>query len=131
MHSVLEHIPDINPTMKAIRKKLKKEGIFVFSVPNISSFEFFLYKLLRKPFAGFIYEHLYYFTPKSVSILLAKNGFKTLLMTSRHYATLKLPPRRPLIGWLTFPFKLLLEYTDLGGILRKGNIIYVYAEKNC
>lgn len=130
MHSVLEHIPDIKPTLGAVRSKLKKGGLFVFNVPNISSFEFSIYKFLQKPFAGFIYEHIYYFTPKSIKTLLENNGFEILSMTSRHYSPLQLPPLRPFIGLLTFLPKLFLEYTSIGGELKMGNILYIYAKKN-
>lgn len=129
MHSVLEHIPDLVNTVRAVRKKLKKRGLFVFNVPNISSFESALYKLLNKTFAGFIFEHIYYFTPKSVKILLENNGFEILFITSRHYSRLAFPPIRPLIGIAVFIPKLFLEYTNIGGRLVLGNIIYVYAKK--
>jgi len=129
MHSVLEHIPDLTPTVSAVRKKLKRGGLFVFNVPNVSSFEFALYKFLKKPFAGFIFEHIYYFTPESIRILLKNNKFEILFMTSRHYSRLAFPPKRPLIGIATFIPKLFLEYTDLGGMFLLGNIIYAYAKK--
>ena len=129
MHSVLEHLPDPVGAIEEVSKKLKKKGVFIFNVPNISSFELHLYTVLNKSFPGFIYEHLHYYTKKSLKLLLAEKGFKIRKITSRHHSHLSLPPKLPLIGWLTFPFKLLLEYTDIGGTLNKGNILYVYAEK--
>lgn len=130
MHSVLEHIDNPDAHIKEIHKKLKEKGVVVVSVPNVRSFEYFFYKLLHKKFAGFISEHIFYYTPKSITILLESNNFEIKKITSRHFSTLSLPPKRPLIGWLTFFPKLFLEYTDLGGKLLFGNIIYVYAEKN-
>lgn len=130
MHSVVEHVPDPQDLLKQAHKKLKKGGLLVFNVPNISSFEYGVYKLLHKPFAGFIFEHLYYFTPKSINILLKKNRFKILTVTSYHHSSLSLPPKRPFMGILTFFPKLFLEYTSWGGLLKKGNIMYIYAEKS-
>ena len=130
MHSVLEHIPDPNAYLKKVRDKLRRNGLLVFSVPNVRSFEYFFYKVIKKRFPGFIDEHLYYFTPYSLTATLKKHGFKIKKITSRHYSTIRLPSRRPLAGWVTFPAKLLLEYTQLGGSLKIGNLLYVYAEKD-
>lgn len=129
MHSVLEHIPNISKTLKGVNRKLKKGGLFVFNVPNIWSFEYYLYKFLGKPFPGFIFEHLYYFTPKLITNILEKNEFRVVHITSRHHSTLRFPGVRPFIGLLTFFPKLFLEYTSLGGKLKFGNIMYVYAKK--
>lgn len=129
MHSVLEHIPDQHEHLEWIYKKLKKGGIFVFNVPNIDSVEHQIFKLFHKQFPGYIFEHLYYYNSKVIYLLLEKHNFKIKKITSRHYSHISLPPLRPIIGWLTFFFKLLLEYTDLGGSMRKGNVLYVYAQK--
>jgi len=109
---------------------LKKTGLLVFSVPNIRSFEYFFYKKIGKRFPGFIDEHIYYFTPHSISIILKNQGFTIKKITSRHYSTIHFPSRRPLVGWITFPVKLLLEYTQFGGSFKIGNLLYVYAEKD-
>jgi len=130
MHSVLEHIPNIIETIKTVNKKLKKGGYFVFNVPNIASFEYAFYKTLRKSFPGFIFEHLYYFTPSNVKDIVEKNGFEVSLMTSRNYSPTVFPSLRPFIGIINFIFKLFLEHTDLLGRLKIGNIIYIYAKKN-
>ena len=130
MHSVLEHVPDPNSCLKEIHNNLKKTGLLVFSVPNIRSFEYFFYKKIGKRFPGFIDEHIYYFTPHSISIILKNQGFTIKKITSRHYSTIHFPSRRPLVGWITFPVKLLLEYTQFGGSFKIGNLLYVYAEKD-
>lgn len=129
MHSVLEHISSPVHAIKIVWKKLKRNGLFVFNVPNLHSFEFCLFTMLGRTSPGFIFEHLYYFTPGLVKNILSDNGFVTLDITSRHYSTLRLPPRRPVIGVITFLPKLFLEYTDIGGSLKIGNILYVYAKK--
>lgn len=128
MHSVLEHLPDLEETVKEVNKKLKKRGYFVFNVPNVKSFEYSFYKMLKRKFPGFIFEHLYYFNPDNIELLMERNGFSIKKMTSRHFSRYNLP-LRPLIGLATFMPKLFLEYSDIGGILKKGNIIYVYAQK--
>lgn len=129
MHSVLDHIPDIDKTIIAVNKKLKKGGYFIFNVTNVGSFEYKFFSLLLKPFPGFIFEHLYYFNSKNITRLLEENGFKVEKLTSRHHSKLTFPSSRPLIGLATFIPKLFLEYTDIGGNLKYGNILYVYARK--
>lgn len=129
MHSVLEHIPNVEETIKIVNNKLKHEGLFVFNVPNIRSFEFYLFKLLHKSFPGFIFEHLYYFNTDVITSFLKRNGFEIITITSRHYSTLRFPSFRPFINWLTFLPKVFLEYTDIGGKLKFGNILYIYAKK--
>lgn len=129
MHAVLDHIPDLAHTIAEVSKKTKNHGYFIFSVQNIGSFEYMIYKFLKKTFAGFIFEHLYYLNEKTISILLLKNGFKIKKITSRQFSPIKLPPKRPLIGLATFVPKLFLEYTDFGGSFKKGNNLYVYAQK--
>lgn len=129
MHSVLEHIPDPVGAVRKVYMKLKPGGYFVFNVPNIRSFEYYLFKMLNKRFPGFISEHLYYFTPKVITNILEKNGFRVIHMTSRHHSTLRFPGVRPFISLMTFFPKLFLEYTDLGSKLKLGNIVYVYAKK--
>lgn len=130
MHSVLEHIPDLHETIDEVWKKLKTGGIFVFNVPSIGSFEYFFYRTMRKSFPGFIFEHLYYFTPGVLRSLMKFHRFSILEMTSRHYSTLSHPPIRPISGLITFVPKLFLEYTDTGGKLKLGNVLYVYAKKD-
>ncbi len=130
MHSVLEHVSSPQKYVREVNKKLKKNGLFVVSVPNISSFEYFIYNLLHKIFPGYIKEHIFYYSPYSFKYLLEENNFELLTLTSSHYSTITTPPIRPLIGWLTFFPKLFLEYTDVGGKFVKGNLLYAYAKKN-
>lgn len=130
MNSVFEHLENPKLALNVVHKKLKNNGFFVFNVPNMRSLEHRLYKMLKKPFPGFIFEHTFYYNAKNITKLLMLNSFTVEQITSRHYSTLHLPSKRPLIGWLTFIIKLFLEYTSMGGSLRLGNIIYIYAKKN-
>lgn len=129
MHSVFEHLPDPQKALKVFNRKMRRDGLLVLSVPNTSSFEFLLFKLLGRNFPGFIYEHTYYYNQRNISMLLKKNGFRIEKITSRHHSTLSFPRKRPLINFITFFPKLILEYTDLGGEFKLGNLLYVYAKK--
>lgn len=128
LHSVLEHLRDPDQIMAICFKKLRPGGLLVFSVPNLNSFEFYLSRLLHQPYPGYIFEHLHYFTPIGIRHLLKKRNFTELQLTSRHYSTIE--PLRWHPYWLLVNLaKRFLEFTDFGGRLCFGNIIYVYAQK--
>lgn len=75
MLDVLEHFPDPNLALKKILELLSPGGILVLSVPNFGSFT---RKLFGRNWWHFIQEHLHYFSKKSLTMLLKKNGFKAL-----------------------------------------------------
>ena len=129
MFSVLEHIPHVHETLDMVYKKLKPNGWLIFTVPNISSFEYAIYHLLKKDFPGFIFEHIYYFTPRAVDKLLRRHKFALRRMTSRHHSHISLPSPRPLVGLPIYTAKLAFEYTGIGGLLQIGNILSIYAQK--
>ena len=70
---VIEHLPKPLITLSEIHRILKPEGYFIFSVPNIRSWEFKLFKQywydLQVPL------HLSHFSPSSISYILDKPGF--------------------------------------------------------
>lgn len=74
MFDVLEHISDPNPILEGFSKILKIGGKVVFTIPNIDSSEFKLFKKhwewLSPP------AHLYFYSSKTISKLLEKYNFK-------------------------------------------------------
>jgi len=74
MKEVFEHIPDPKTTLIKIKNWLKKEGKLIIIVPNGESL---WAKIFRKNWYGYdIPRHLYTYNPKSLSLMLKKNGFK-------------------------------------------------------
>ncbi|NLG06348.1 MAG: class I SAM-dependent methyltransferase [Candidatus Pacebacteria bacterium] len=70
---VLEHVHELNKAILEIHRVLKNNGIFCLSVPNAASWEF---KLFKENWHGLhLPNHLYHFTPKSITMLLEKNNF--------------------------------------------------------
>lgn len=128
LHSVLEHLRDPDQVIVICFKKLKPGGLLVFSVPNLNSFEFYLSRFLYQSYPGYIFEHLHYFTPIGIRRLLKRHNFTELQLTSRHYSPIESLSWKP-YRLLTNLAKRILEYTDLGGSLCFGNLIYVYAQK--
>lgn len=70
----LEHIYDLNLLLTEARRILKDDGIFYVCVPNMDFYE-------AKLFGRYYYNldvprHLYFFTQKTLTAFLNKNGFK-------------------------------------------------------
>ncbi|MEM3127027.1 MAG: class I SAM-dependent methyltransferase [Candidatus Woesearchaeota archaeon] len=76
MNDLIEHVTDPVKTMKIANRLLKKKGIIFLVTPNAGST---MGKLTRKRWIHYKPdEHLSYFTPKTMSILLRKSGFSPL-----------------------------------------------------
>jgi len=73
---VLEHIPDLNEKLAAIKRVLNTSGILVIAVPNSDSFDA---KHYGKYWAAYdLPRHLHHFTPDTLSLLLEKHGFEII-----------------------------------------------------
>ncbi len=68
----LEHIPSPNTFLKGISKNLSEDAVGLVEVPNLDMI------LANNMFSEFISDHLMYFTKKTLSVLLEKNGFEVL-----------------------------------------------------
>jgi 2-polyprenyl-3-methyl-5-hydroxy-6-metoxy-1,4-benzoquinol methylase len=76
---VIEHIKDISKFMIQVKSHLKKGGILVIRTPNLESFE---YKCLLNNFYSFKYEHLNYFSPRSLSMFLLENNLNPIFINT-------------------------------------------------
>lgn len=128
LHSTIEHTQNPLKVLKTLLPWLKPQGLLVISVPNIFSFEWYLYSILRLPFPGFIPEHLWYFTPTSFKKFLSLFDLKILQLTSQHYSPPEKLRKHPL-KLVTLLAKYFLEHTALGARLCFGNNLYTYAIK--
>ena len=73
MWHVLEHIPDLESSIKVIRNSVKNKGSLIIAVPNIDSFDSKLYK---ECWAGLdVPRHLYHFNHESLIKFIEKHGF--------------------------------------------------------
>ena len=83
---VIEHVHDLNETLKQLSKRLEKNGFLVIALPNCCSFDAEHYK---ESWAGYdVPRHLYHFTKTSFNALIAKHKLsliKTLPMTYDSY----------------------------------------------
>ena len=72
---VFEHLPD-RLKLGKIRRLLKPGGIILIEVPNIDTRAV---QLLRQYHRHFVQDHLYFFSPKTLQLLVVKHDFYPLL----------------------------------------------------
>jgi len=71
---VLEHIHDLQGTMKMLKEKIKKKGYLVIALPNIKSWDAEHY---RENWAGYdVPRHLYHFSPETFKTLAESNDLR-------------------------------------------------------
>lgn len=77
---VIEHINNPLEEMKHFHRLLRKGGVVYITTPNFNAIERFLlkgnYEIIEYP------EHLCYYTPKTIDLLLTQTGFKKFKITT-------------------------------------------------
>jgi len=74
--SYLEHIPNLNDFFETLHMNLKSDAIGLIEVPNYDMI------IKKRLFSEFILDHLYYFTKKTLKLLLNVNGFEVIEIKS-------------------------------------------------
>jgi SAM-dependent methyltransferase len=75
LNDVIEHVRDPRATLARIRHLLNPGGTVFLATPNLDSWSA---RLLRTRWMEFKLEHLHYFTPKTLSLLLSQCGFQEI-----------------------------------------------------
>lgn len=71
---VLEHIHDLNSTIKSLKTILKEKGKIIIAVPNIESYE---ESIFGEEWAAYdVPRHLYHFSQETMKTLMLKHGLK-------------------------------------------------------
>lgn len=77
---VIEHINNPIEEMQHFNRLLRKGGLVYITTPNFNAIERYLlkgdYNIIEYP------EHLCYYTPKTIHLLLTRSGFKKLKITT-------------------------------------------------
>ena len=81
MWDVIEHLTNPIEALQALKRALKKNGMIVFSTPNVGSIPA---KLTKHKWIGYKLsdEHLTYFSKKTFALLLEKTGLS--LVSNKH-----------------------------------------------
>ena len=83
MFEVLEHLTHPEEYLLKVRDILRKGGIFIITTPN---FNCLTRLLLQKRWSCINKEHLFYFTPKTINLLLEKCNFRVIDFRVKHIA---------------------------------------------
>lgn len=76
MFHVLEHVADLNGTMKKVRKLLHKEGSLFIALPNSASYDAKQYK---EDWAAYdVPRHLYHFNQETAELLFKKHKLEII-----------------------------------------------------
>lgn len=79
MTDVIEHIADVRPFMAEVARILKQDGIAVITTPNPASLS---RRMMGSHWPHYKREHLLYFTPRSLSLLMEPFGFRRERLTA-------------------------------------------------
>jgi 2-polyprenyl-3-methyl-5-hydroxy-6-metoxy-1,4-benzoquinol methylase len=81
MWDVIEHMPRPGSELLETNRIIKKDGLLVVQTPNIGSYIAMLMRknwlCLQRPV-----EHIYYFSPETIRLILKKAGFEVIRTTS-------------------------------------------------
>lgn len=80
---VLAHLLNPSETLAEVNRVLKKGGLLVLTVPNISGFQAKIFKEFW--FHLDVPRHLYFFEPSTLKQMLRKNGFK--ILNANHFSS--------------------------------------------
>lgn len=82
---VLEHLEGPLNFLRKIKEYLKPAGYLYLEIPNVQDALIDLYKVAGYRDFMFQEPHLYYFSPKTLGLLLKKAGFKGKIYSSQSY----------------------------------------------
>ena len=83
---VLEHTHNPKEVLKECHRILKKNGLLVVNYPDIGSW---IARIMGRKWVFLLSVHLYYFTPKTINLLLKSSGF-SILKIKPHFQQLTL-----------------------------------------
>ena len=86
MSDFLEHVIDPLLTINKAHSLLKPQGYLVITTPDTNSFS---HKVMKNYWPHYKIEHLFYFNPQNISLMLKKNGFG-IISINRAYKCLTL-----------------------------------------
>ena len=74
MTGVLEHLADVDTSLHLLKGMLASGGMLYLEVPDASRYD----EWFSAPYQFFSMEHVNFFSPQSLSNLLARHGFETI-----------------------------------------------------
>lgn len=132
LYHVIEHLPSPVTAMRELQRIVKPAGWLVLEAPNIETIWF---RLLGPRWRQFIPDHLYFFSPATLTRLCEEQGFAVRelrsvgkAMSVRLFLSRLSRFNRPLASALTQLAKP-LQVEDRTLHLKLGDVIRVYAQR--
>lgn len=132
MYHVIEHVPSPRRELSELRRIIKPGGWLILETPNISTV---WYRLLGARWRQFIPDHIFFFTPRTITRLCESGGFEVRELRSVGKAmSLRLFINR-LGRYQRRPAKLIeavsdrLNLSDLTIRLKLGDVMRLYARR--
>ena len=127
LRGVIEHLPDPISELYEIYRILRKGGLIAVNTPNIDSICGMIYKEKFRMICPV--RHIYYFSTKTLSLMLKKVGFRVLKVSYHYFDT-------PYASWKD-SMKILCDVASFRIFKRPhtvsppfyGNIVDIYAIK--
>lgn len=123
---VLEHVDDPYITLLEVKRILKDDGLIIINYPNVGSM---LAKLTGRKWWFYLSVHLYYFTPRTIKLLLTKAGF-TPFKTMRHIQKLEFGYLIKRLSAYSKPVAAILGLIARATKLEKLQIPYYASQRN-
>jgi SAM-dependent methyltransferase len=132
LYHVIEHLPSPVAAVRELHRILKPGGWLVLEAPNIDTLWF---RLLGARWRQFIPDHLFFFSPATLTRLCETNGFAVRelhaagkAMSVRLFLNRLSRVNRPLAKWLTrLSQRTGLEDRTLR--LKLGDVLRLYAQR--
>jgi SAM-dependent methyltransferase len=132
MYHVIEHVPSPRRELRELRRIIKPGGWLVLETPNIATI---WYRLLGARWRQFIPDHIFFFTPRTITRLCESGGFEVRELRSVGKAmSLRLFINR--LGRLQRQSAKMLEavsdrlnLSDITIRLKLGDVMRLYARK--
>jgi len=94
LNNVIEHLPSPKSLISSAYNNLRSGGLLVISTPNFASLSVTLCRQKWQYIGGD--DHIYLFTPKTISQMLGANGFKVVnIRTKGIHITPKYHVKKP------------------------------------
>jgi 2-polyprenyl-3-methyl-5-hydroxy-6-metoxy-1,4-benzoquinol methylase len=126
---VLEHVHELERYIRHLKVLLKEEGKLFIAVPNYTAADAAIY---RQYWAAYdVPRHLYHFSPRSMQVLMAKNGlqvlqYKPMWYDSFYISLLSSKCKNGKANWLTAFFNgLRSNLIAVADVKKCSSVIYV------
>lgn len=116
---VFEHLPDPSGDMRKLYQFLKPQGLLFVEVPNI---DVWTVRLLGRRHRHFVEDHLYFYSPSTLSRLMIESGFSVVDV---YYPARRMTVHHLLVDWVVgkFSYRLSKSFERLLKQLRLGQRI--------